>query len=99
MKPQPKDHALDKTYKEEIKPDVILDNKSRSPSQYQDGDNMTYSEKEALKQLPEVSSWPKFSGTGRNEGNLWKKELAMVEESNNPKVQKWYLNMAKNHVF
>ncbi|MBW0511360.1 hypothetical protein O181_051075 [Austropuccinia psidii MF-1] len=25
---------------------------------------MSYSEKEALKQLPEVSSWPKFSGTG-----------------------------------
>ncbi|MBW0555896.1 hypothetical protein O181_095611 [Austropuccinia psidii MF-1] len=39
-------------------------NKARSPSQYQDGDNMSYSEKEALKQLPEASSWPKFSGTG-----------------------------------
>ncbi|MBW0527630.1 hypothetical protein O181_067345 [Austropuccinia psidii MF-1] len=38
--------------------------KARSPSQYQDGDNMSYSEKEALKQLPEASSWPKFSGTG-----------------------------------
>ncbi|MBW0577449.1 hypothetical protein O181_117164 [Austropuccinia psidii MF-1] len=25
---------------------------------------MSYSEKEALKQLPEASSWPKFSGTG-----------------------------------
>ncbi|MBW0544778.1 hypothetical protein O181_084493 [Austropuccinia psidii MF-1] len=31
---------------------------------YQDGDNMSYSEKEALKQLPEASSWPKFSATG-----------------------------------
>ncbi|MBW0557782.1 hypothetical protein O181_097497 [Austropuccinia psidii MF-1] len=39
-------------------------NKTRSPSQYQDGDNLSYSEKEALKQLPEASSWPKFSGTG-----------------------------------
>ncbi|MBW0470913.1 hypothetical protein O181_010628 [Austropuccinia psidii MF-1] len=39
-------------------------NKARSPSQYQDGDNMSYSEKEGLKQLPEASSWPKFSGTG-----------------------------------
>ncbi|MBW0501405.1 hypothetical protein O181_041120 [Austropuccinia psidii MF-1] len=25
---------------------------------------MSYSEKEASKQLPEASSWPKFSGTG-----------------------------------
>ncbi|MBW0510963.1 hypothetical protein O181_050678 [Austropuccinia psidii MF-1] len=25
---------------------------------------MTYSEKETLKQLPEISSWPKFSGIG-----------------------------------
>ncbi|MBW0498213.1 hypothetical protein O181_037928 [Austropuccinia psidii MF-1] len=25
---------------------------------------MSYSEKEALKQLPEASCWPKFSGTG-----------------------------------
>ncbi|MBW0525290.1 hypothetical protein O181_065005 [Austropuccinia psidii MF-1] len=25
---------------------------------------MSYSEKESLKQLPEASSWPKFSGTG-----------------------------------
>ncbi|MBW0498523.1 hypothetical protein O181_038238 [Austropuccinia psidii MF-1] len=25
---------------------------------------MSYSEKEALKQIPEASSWPKFSGTG-----------------------------------
>ncbi|MBW0566166.1 hypothetical protein O181_105881 [Austropuccinia psidii MF-1] len=42
----------------------MLMNKARSPSQYQDGDNMSYSENEALKQLPEASSWPKFSGTG-----------------------------------
>ncbi|MBW0504145.1 hypothetical protein O181_043860 [Austropuccinia psidii MF-1] len=39
-------------------------NKARSSSQYQDGDNMSYSEKKALKQLPEASRWPKFSGTG-----------------------------------
>ncbi|MBW0478242.1 hypothetical protein O181_017957 [Austropuccinia psidii MF-1] len=43
---------------------TFLENKERSPSQYQDGDNMSYSEKEALKQLTEGSSWPKFSGTG-----------------------------------
>ncbi|MBW0508372.1 hypothetical protein O181_048087 [Austropuccinia psidii MF-1] len=42
----------------------FLKNKARSLSQYQDGENMSYSEKEALKQLPEASSWPEFSGSG-----------------------------------
>ncbi|MBW0587349.1 hypothetical protein O181_127064 [Austropuccinia psidii MF-1] len=64
MKPKPQVHVLDNPYQEDIKPDVLLDNKPRYPSQYQDGDNMTYSEKEALKQLPEASSWPKFFGVG-----------------------------------
>ncbi|MBW0563476.1 hypothetical protein O181_103191 [Austropuccinia psidii MF-1] len=62
---QPQGHVMDNTYhQDDIKPDDILMNKARSPSQYQDVDNMSYSEKEALKQLPEASSWPKFSGTG-----------------------------------
>ncbi|MBW0487713.1 hypothetical protein O181_027428 [Austropuccinia psidii MF-1] len=53
LKPQPQGHALDNPYhQEDIKPDSSLGNKARSPSQYQDGDNMSYSEKEALKQLP-----------------------------------------------
>ncbi|MBW0491094.1 hypothetical protein O181_030809 [Austropuccinia psidii MF-1] len=43
----------------------MLMNKARFPSQYQDGDNMCYSEKEALKQLPEASSCPKLTGTGK----------------------------------
>ncbi|MBW0483284.1 hypothetical protein O181_022999 [Austropuccinia psidii MF-1] len=65
MKPQPQGHIFDDPYhQEDIKTDSLLGNKARSPSQYQDGDNMSYSEKEALKQLPEASSWPKFSGTG-----------------------------------
>ncbi|MBW0463747.1 hypothetical protein O181_003462 [Austropuccinia psidii MF-1] len=64
MNPQPQGNLLDDPYhQEDIKPDALV-NKSRSPSQYQDGNNMSYSEKEALKQLPEASSWPKFSGTG-----------------------------------
>ncbi|MBW0534263.1 hypothetical protein O181_073978 [Austropuccinia psidii MF-1] len=42
----------------------MLVNKARSPSKYHNGDNMSYSEKEALKKLPEPSSWLKFSGTG-----------------------------------
>ncbi|MBW0497700.1 hypothetical protein O181_037415, partial [Austropuccinia psidii MF-1] len=65
MKPQPQGHVMDNPYhQDEIQPDYMLMNKERSPSQYQYGDNMSYSEKEALKQLPEASSWPKFSGTG-----------------------------------
>ncbi|MBW0472453.1 hypothetical protein O181_012168 [Austropuccinia psidii MF-1] len=65
IKPQPKGHVMDDPYHpDEIKPDATLVNNSRSPSQYHDGDNMSYSEKEALKQLPEASSCPKFSGTG-----------------------------------
>ncbi|MBW0514673.1 hypothetical protein O181_054388 [Austropuccinia psidii MF-1] len=65
MKPQPEGHSLDNLYcHEDIKPDSLLVNKARSPSQYQDGDNMSYSEKEALKQLPKASNWPKFSVTG-----------------------------------
>ncbi|MBW0564219.1 hypothetical protein O181_103934 [Austropuccinia psidii MF-1] len=65
MRPQPQGHAMDNPYhQDDIKPDAILVNTARSPSQCQDGYNMSYSEKEALKQLPEASSWPKFSGTG-----------------------------------
>ncbi|MBW0593498.1 hypothetical protein O181_133213 [Austropuccinia psidii MF-1] len=65
MHPQPQGHVMENPYhKEEIKPDAILVNKIQSPSQYQDGDNMSYSETEALKHLPGASSWPKFSGTG-----------------------------------
>ncbi|MBW0594235.1 hypothetical protein O181_133950 [Austropuccinia psidii MF-1] len=65
LKPQPLGHVVDNSYhQEDIKPDSMLVNKTRSPSQYQDGDNMSYSEKEALKQLPQASSWPKLSGTG-----------------------------------
>ncbi|MBW0465387.1 hypothetical protein O181_005102 [Austropuccinia psidii MF-1] len=65
MKPQSQGHVLDTPYhQEDIKPDALLENKARYPYQYQDGDNMSYSEKEAFKQLSESSSWPKFSGTG-----------------------------------
>ncbi|MBW0495684.1 hypothetical protein O181_035399 [Austropuccinia psidii MF-1] len=65
MKLQPPGPVMDNPYhQEDIKPDAKLVNKAISLSQYQDGDNMSYSEKEALKQLPEASSWPKFLGTG-----------------------------------
>ncbi|MBW0585082.1 hypothetical protein O181_124797 [Austropuccinia psidii MF-1] len=65
MKPQPQGHVMDNPYhQEDIKPDFILVNRTRSPSKYQDGDNMSYSEKEDLKQLPKAPSWHKFFGTG-----------------------------------
>ncbi|MBW0550305.1 hypothetical protein O181_090020 [Austropuccinia psidii MF-1] len=64
MKPQPQGHVMANPYHQDhIKPDAMLMNKAISPSQYQDGDSMSYSEKEALKHLPETSSWPKLSGT------------------------------------
>ncbi|MBW0586656.1 hypothetical protein O181_126371 [Austropuccinia psidii MF-1] len=50
MKAQPQGHAMDNPYhQDDIKPDVILVNKARSSSKYQDEDNMFYSEKESLK--------------------------------------------------
>ncbi|MBW0521167.1 hypothetical protein O181_060882 [Austropuccinia psidii MF-1] len=65
MNPQPQGHVMDNPYhQEDIKPNAMLVNKARSPSQYQDGDNLSSSEKEALKQLPEASIWPICSGTG-----------------------------------
>ncbi|MBW0482575.1 hypothetical protein O181_022290 [Austropuccinia psidii MF-1] len=65
IKPQPQGHVKDNPYHpDDIKPHAMLVNKARSPSQYQDGHNMSYLEKEDLKQLPEASSWPKISGTG-----------------------------------
>ncbi|MBW0542653.1 hypothetical protein O181_082368 [Austropuccinia psidii MF-1] len=66
MNSKPHSHVLDNPYhQEDIKPDALFKNKEISPSQYQDVDNMSYSEKEALKQLPEASSWPIFSVTGK----------------------------------
>ncbi|MBW0590264.1 hypothetical protein O181_129979 [Austropuccinia psidii MF-1] len=50
LKPQPQGQVMENPYQPyDIKPDSILINKRRSPSQYQDGDGMLYSEKEALK--------------------------------------------------
>ncbi|MBW0506216.1 hypothetical protein O181_045931 [Austropuccinia psidii MF-1] len=64
MKPQPQGHVMDNPFhQDDIKPDAMLMNKETYPSQYQDGAHMSYYEKEAFKQLPEASSWPKFSGT------------------------------------
>ncbi|MBW0527876.1 hypothetical protein O181_067591 [Austropuccinia psidii MF-1] len=65
MKPQQQGHVIDNPYhQDDIKPDAMLINKERSPSQRQDGDNMYSSEEEGLKQLSEASNWPKLSGTG-----------------------------------
>ncbi|MBW0469002.1 hypothetical protein O181_008717 [Austropuccinia psidii MF-1] len=67
MNPQPQGPVLENPYHQEaIKPDALLEHKERSPSQYQDAYRMSYSEKEALKKLPEASRCPKFSGTGEN---------------------------------
>ncbi|MBW0555143.1 hypothetical protein O181_094858 [Austropuccinia psidii MF-1] len=63
LKPQ-EGHGMDNPYRQEdIKPDSMLVNMTRSQSQYQDGKNMSYSEKGALRQLLEASIWPKFCVT------------------------------------
>ncbi|MBW0543513.1 hypothetical protein O181_083228 [Austropuccinia psidii MF-1] len=66
MKPPSQGHVIGNNshIQEEIKPAFPMEGKYRSPSKYQDGDNMTYSEKEDLKKLPEDTSWPKFSDVG-----------------------------------
>ncbi|MBW0470679.1 hypothetical protein O181_010394 [Austropuccinia psidii MF-1] len=65
MKPQPQGYSLDDPYhQEDIKPEALLENKAGSPSQFQDGNDMSYSEMEDLKQLPEAFSLPKSSGRG-----------------------------------
>ncbi|MBW0567000.1 hypothetical protein O181_106715 [Austropuccinia psidii MF-1] len=79
MKPQPQGHAFDDPYhQEDTKAYASLENKARSPSQYQDGDNMSYSEKESLKKLPEASSWPKFSVTGEYDHIIWYTEMKEI---------------------
>ncbi|MBW0584005.1 hypothetical protein O181_123720 [Austropuccinia psidii MF-1] len=60
LKSQPQGQVMDNPYQ----PDAMFMNKARSLSQYQDGDGMSYSENQALKQLFKASSWPKFSVTG-----------------------------------
>ncbi|MBW0466427.1 hypothetical protein O181_006142 [Austropuccinia psidii MF-1] len=50
MKTHTQVHVMDNPYhQEEIKPDALLDKKERSPSGFQDGEKMSYSEKEELK--------------------------------------------------
>ncbi|MBW0575485.1 hypothetical protein O181_115200, partial [Austropuccinia psidii MF-1] len=43
LKPQTQGQAMENSYQpDDIKPDAMLMNKARSPSQYQDGDGMSY---------------------------------------------------------
>ncbi|MBW0537392.1 hypothetical protein O181_077107 [Austropuccinia psidii MF-1] len=91
MKPQTQGHVSGNTpyHQEDIKPDSLLVNKAGSPSKYQDGDNMSYTEKKALKQLPEASSWPKFSGTGelntdfKGHASIWYTQIKEIHGRKN----------------
>ncbi|MBW0486752.1 hypothetical protein O181_026467 [Austropuccinia psidii MF-1] len=94
MKPQPQGHVMDNPYhQEDIKPDAILVNKARSPSQYQDGDNMSYSEKEALKKLPEASRWRKFSGTGEYD------HMELIDYIDVPSITDYFITASLNTAF
>ncbi|MBW0481534.1 hypothetical protein O181_021249 [Austropuccinia psidii MF-1] len=93
MKPQPQGHALDNPYQEKIKPDFFLDNKPISPSQYQDGDNMTYSEKEELKQLPEASRWQKLSSVGEYD------KIELIDYIDVPSIPDYWITARLNTEF
>ncbi|MBW0541023.1 hypothetical protein O181_080738 [Austropuccinia psidii MF-1] len=94
MKPQPQGHVKDNPYyQDDIKPDSMLVNKERSPSQYQYGDNMSYSEKEALSQLPEASSWPKLSGTGEYD------HMELIDYIDVPSIPDYWITARLNTEF
>ncbi|MBW0513539.1 hypothetical protein O181_053254 [Austropuccinia psidii MF-1] len=66
IKPQRQSHVFGNTpyHQEDIKPDSPIDSKQFPSSKLQDGENMTFSYKEELKQLAEETQWPKFPGVG-----------------------------------
>ncbi|MBW0576926.1 hypothetical protein O181_116641 [Austropuccinia psidii MF-1] len=96
---QPQGQVMEIPYQpDDIKPDAMLVNKARSPSQNHDGDWMSYSEKEALKQLPEASSWPKFSGTGEYD------HMELIDEIDGlfidvPSISNYWINARLNTAF
>ncbi|MBW0575352.1 hypothetical protein O181_115067 [Austropuccinia psidii MF-1] len=94
MKPQPQGHALDDCYhQEDIKLDSVLGNNARSPSQYQVGDNMYYSEKEAFKHLTEASSWTKFYGTGEYD------HIEFIDHTYVPSISDYWITARLNTEF
>ncbi|MBW0486962.1 hypothetical protein O181_026677 [Austropuccinia psidii MF-1] len=94
MKPQQQGHVLGNPYhQEDIKQDVLLEHKKSSPSQYQDGDKMSYSEKEALKQLPQAFSWPKFSGTREYE------HMELIAYVDVPRIPDYWITDRLNPAF
>ncbi|MBW0502496.1 hypothetical protein O181_042211 [Austropuccinia psidii MF-1] len=114
MKPQPQGNVMDNPYHQDyIKPDAMLMNKARPPSQYQYGDNMSYSEKEALKHLPEPSSWPKLSEAGEYDHMKLMDYIdglfidvpsipdywitARISTESKAHTSKWYTEMKENH--
>ncbi|MBW0499079.1 hypothetical protein O181_038794 [Austropuccinia psidii MF-1] len=66
MKPQSQDHGFGNNphLQEDIKPDAPVEIKHRSSSQYKDRYNMTSSDVESLKQLPEATCWSNLSDVG-----------------------------------
>ncbi|MBW0592770.1 hypothetical protein O181_132485 [Austropuccinia psidii MF-1] len=78
---------------DDIKSDSMLMNKARSPSQFQDGDGMSYSEKEALKRLPEASSWPKFSVSGEYD------HMELIDYIDVPSIPDYWITARLNTAF
>ncbi|MBW0481729.1 hypothetical protein O181_021444 [Austropuccinia psidii MF-1] len=80
MKPQPKGHVMDNPYHQDyIKPDAILMKKARSPSQYQDVDNMSCSEKEALKEFLRPQAGP--NSLEQENMIIWSSYIILMDSS------------------
>ncbi|MBW0562276.1 hypothetical protein O181_101991 [Austropuccinia psidii MF-1] len=59
MKCQPQVHVMDNPYhQDDISPDAMLMNITRSPSQNQDGDNMSYSERKPCNSFLRLQAGP-----------------------------------------
>ncbi|MBW0469945.1 hypothetical protein O181_009660 [Austropuccinia psidii MF-1] len=66
MKPKIEGHVFrnNPQLQEDSKPEAPMECKQKSPPQYHNEDNMTYSEKDTLKKLPEATRWQNLSGIG-----------------------------------
>ncbi|MBW0530779.1 hypothetical protein O181_070494 [Austropuccinia psidii MF-1] len=100
MKPQTQGHVSGHTpyHQEDIKPEALLEKKPQSQSQYQDGHKITYSEKEALKQLPEASSWPKYSSIGEYD-NMELIDYIVGLFTDVPSIQDYWITSRLNTAF
>ncbi|MBW0584954.1 hypothetical protein O181_124669 [Austropuccinia psidii MF-1] len=79
MKPQPQGHVMDNPYhQDDIKPNAMLMNRARSPSQYQDGDDMSYSEN-----IPDYWITARFNTAFKGHASIWYTEMKEIHGRRN----------------